>query len=105
MNDIEYTGEAPSLEDLITVLLGIRINERNKQRAVDVAGHLIKSILGNKFDKLPTWQQKLLVKPSSERLWNYMQKGKDLGLTNKQIAKEAIAEELKILTKTLAPKK
>jgi len=106
MNDIEYTGEAPSLKDLITRLSGIHVTDRNKKRAIYVAGHLVKFILGARWDKSSEGQQKLLMKPSSDRLWNnYMHKRINLGQSTKQAAKETIAEEFKILKESLTPKK
>jgi hypothetical protein len=106
MNNRGYNGEAPSLKDLITRLSGIHVTDRDKERAVYVAGHLIKFILGDKWDMLSEGQRKLLVKPSSDRLWdNYMQKRKNLGRSTKQDAKETIEDEIKILKNYLIPKK
>jgi len=106
MNNMGYNGEAPNLKDLIARLSGIHVTDRDKKRAVYVAGHLVKFVLGDKWDMLSEGQQKLLVKPSSNRLWNnYMQKRKNLGQSTKQDAKETIEEEIKVLKDYLVPKK
>jgi hypothetical protein len=106
VKDIEYTGEAPSLKDLIAELSGIHVNDRGRRRAVDVAGHLIKFVLGNQWDDLSKRQQNLLIRPSSERIWNnYMHKREYLGQSTKQDAKEVIHEEVNFLNEILNPQK
>jgi hypothetical protein len=91
----------PSLEDLITLLSGTHVNECNKRRANVVAGHLLKSVLKDRWHQLSLHQTQQLVLDSTNRLWgNYMRKRKDLQ-SPKEAAKEAIADELARLEQAL----
>lgn len=94
----------PSLNDLIAYLAGIRINERNHSRANTVAGHLVESVLKERWHQLSDRQRQLLVRPSTRRLWDsYMHKRKYLELSPKEAAKQAIRDELALLNRVLNP--
>jgi len=92
----------PSLDDLISLLAGIRVNERSRKRAVVVAGHLVASVLEDQWHALTEHQRQQLVKPSIKRLWdNYMSMRKFSEQPPKEAAKQAIAHELKLLRGSL----
>jgi len=94
----------PSSNDLISLLAGVRVNERDQSRAVTVAGHLVASVLENRWHALSERQRQQLVKPSTKRLWDsYMHMRKNLGQPPKEAAKQAIAGELALLREALNP--
>jgi len=92
----------PSLDDLISLLAGIRVNERSRKRAVVVAGHLIASVSEDQWHSLTEHQRQQLVEPSTKRLWDsYMSMRKFSEQPPKEAAKQAIANELKLLRESL----
>lgn len=94
----------PSLNDLISLLAGVRVNERSRNRAVTVAGHLVASVLEDRWHALTERQRQQLVKPSIKRLWDsYMHMRKNLGQPPKEAAKLAITGELTLLREALNP--
>lgn len=94
----------PSLNDLISVLAGVRVNERSRNRVVTVAGHLVASVLEDRWHPLSEHQRQQLVKPSTKRLWDsYVHMRKNLGQPPKEAAKQSIASELELLRKALNP--
>ena len=94
----------PSLEDLIVLLSGIHVSDRNQRRAYTVAGHLVASVLKDRWHQLSERQRQLLVQPSTDRLWDsYMHKRRYLEQPPKEAAEEAIADELALLEQALPP--
>ena len=92
----------PSLDDLVLLLTGVRVNERSQKRVVTVAGHLVASVLEEQWHALTERQRQQLVKSSTKRLWDgYMSMRKYLGQPPKEAAKQAIANELKLLRKSM----
>ena len=92
----------PDFKDLVVHLAGIHINNRPhsraRSRAVDVSGHLISSVLKEKWVHLSEQQQQRLIRASTNRLWNsYMTKRRNFGLSTEEAAEEAISEELAVL--------
>lgn len=83
---------------LIKYLAGIRINERNRMRAYDVANDLLKAILKEQWHPLSNTKRKRLIRDSGGRLWGaYMQERKLLGQSPRDAAKVAIDNELTFL--------
>jgi hypothetical protein len=94
----------PDLKDLIVVLAGIHINDRDRSRVVNVAGHLITFILEERWHRLSEHQQQALIKDSANRLWkNYMTKRKNYELPPTEAAKQAISEEIEKLKQLFNP--
>lgn len=94
----------PDLHDLIAHLSGIHVNDRDRRRVVNIAGHLIKSVLGDQWHQLSETQQELHLQSSAKRLWdNYMHNRKYLKQSSKKDAKQVIEEELTFLKEALTP--
>jgi len=91
----------PSLDDLVLLLAGIRINERNRSRVINAAGHLVASILKDRWHALTKLQRRQLVNPSANRLWDNYMSMRSLGQPPKAAAKQAITEELELLQEGL----
>ena len=84
----------PSFEDLVAHLSCIHTTDRKRDRAYDVAGHLIKETLKERWNGLSQNNQRTLTKDAGNRLWeNYMKKRKIDNLSPKDAARGAIYDE------------
>ena len=94
----------PSLEDLIALLSGVHVTDRNRTRAYDVAGHLVAHVLRERWHTLPERQRRLISKASGNRLWeNYMAKRKLEDMKPTEAARDAILDEIAALEQELNP--
>lgn len=88
----------PDLKDLIVHLAGIHVTDRNRRRAYDVAGHLIASVLKERWHSLPERQRQILIRDSGNRLWNgYLEKRRKEDMKPKEAAQETIFDETTLL--------
>jgi hypothetical protein len=98
------TAKVPSYRDLIVLLSGIRVNERDRSRAITVAEHLLEPFLEDKWHLLSESDIRIVVERSADRLWkDYMNKRKILKQSTKEAAEQAINDELAFLEQTLNP--
>jgi len=94
----------PSHEDLVILLAGIHVTDRNRRRAYAVAGHLVASVLKERWHGLSEHQRKILIRDSGNRLWNgYMEKRKNEVIKPKEAADDAIFNEIAFLEQLLNP--
>lgn len=94
----------PSHQDLVALLAGVHVTDRNRRRAYTVAGHLVKSVLKERWHGLSERQRQILSKASSDRLWNsYMAKRRIEGVRPKEAAEDAIFDEIAALEQELNP--
>lgn len=92
----------PSLDDLIVQLSGVRVNQRDRGRVANVAGHLLESVLKDQWHSLADHQKQRLIIASASRLRDsYTAKLKYFGQSTKEAAKESIAEEIVVLKEIL----
>lgn len=91
----------PPLENydpLIKYLAGIRINERHRTRAYDVANDLLKAVLKEQWHPLSDAKRTRLIRDSGGRLWGtYMQERQLPDQSPRGAAKVAIDIELTYL--------
>ena len=81
----------PTLDDLIALLSGIHISDRNRYRANTVASHLVSPNARQKLDRA-----------STKRLWeSYMHIRKFQDYTPKDAAERAIHDEIATLEEIL----
>ena len=93
----------PDIDDLIKRLSGIHTNDKNHGRAEVVAGHLVKSVLGQPWYQLSKTKQQYLIRISTAHLWDgYMAKRK-LDVSPKEASEETILVEINRLQDELAP--
>lgn len=94
----------PNYEDLVILLAGVHVTDRNRRRAYAVAGHLIESVLKERWHRLSEHQRKILIRDSGDRLWNgYMEKRRNEVIKPKEAAQDAIFDELTTLEQLLNP--
>lgn len=94
----------PSHQDLVALLAGVHITDRNRRRAYTVAGHLVKSLLKERWHGLSERQRQILTKASGNRLWeNYMAKRRIEDMRPKEAAQDAIFDEIAALEQELNP--
>lgn len=94
----------PSLEDLVSLLAGIHVTDRNRRRAYAVAGHLVASALKERYRGLPKHQLQILIRDSGNRLWDgYMKKRGNEAMKPKEAARDAILDEITVLEQSLNP--
>lgn len=94
----------PSYEDLVVLLAGVHVTDRNQTRAYDVVGHLVAFVLKERWHGLTKHQRRILIKGSGDRLWNgYMAKRKIEDVRPKEAAREAIFDEIAALQQELNP--
>ena len=94
----------PSFEDLLVLLSGIHVTDRNRKRAYTVAGHLVAFVLKERWHGLPERQRQILIRDSSNRLWDgYMKKRRLEDVKPKEAARDAILAEITVLEELLNP--
>lgn len=94
----------PSFEDLVVLLAGVHVTDRNRGRAYDVAGHLVAFVLRERWDRLSERQRQILIRDSGNRLWNgYMGKRRIEDMRPKEAAHDAIFDEIAVLEQKLNP--
>ncbi|MDO8636926.1 MAG: hypothetical protein Q7R34_11980 [Dehalococcoidia bacterium] len=94
----------PDLGDLIVQLSDVRVGQRDRGRTVNVAGHLIHSVLNERWLKLSDNDQKRLTAASAKRLrGNYETKLKYSTQPTREAAEQAISEELELLQQMFNP--
>ena len=94
----------PSFEDLVVLLAGIHVTDRNRRRADAVAGHLVAFVLKERWHELPKRKRQTLIRASGNRLWNgYMEKRRNEGIKPKEAAQDAIDDEITFLEQLLNP--
>jgi ABC-type transporter MlaC component len=95
-----------NFEENVRRLSHVRINERNQDIAFDVATDLVFEVMGRPFDKLSESQQRSLVRPYANHLHNNYQKKLHLTRYSREdAAREAMEEEVSIISKKFAPGK
>jgi len=95
----------PSLEDLVILLAGIHVTDRNRRRAYAVAGHLVAYALKEGYHSLSKHQRQILIRNSGNRLWNgYMKRRRDEAMKPKEAAHDVILDEIAILEQSLNPR-
>ena len=96
----------PNYGDLVALLSSVHITDRNRDRAHTVAGHLVKSVLRERWDELTERQQRTLIRDSGNRLWRgYMEKRKNEFIEPREAAQDAIFDERATLEELLNPSK
>jgi len=90
-------------ENNVVHLATVRTNERNLRIAFDVATDLVFSVVGRPFDKLSERQQRSLVRPYAEHLFNNYQRKLRTGYSHKDAAREAMEEEVSLIENRIAP--
>ena len=94
----------PRLEDLVVLLAGVHVTDRDRSRAYDAAGHLVAHVLKERWHRLPKPQRRILTKASGNRLWrNYMAKRKIEDMKPTEAARDAILDEIAALEQELNP--
>ena len=92
----------PTLDDLIALLSGIHISDRNRYRANTVASHLVRSIWKDHWHQLSPNARQKLDRASTKRLWeSYMHIRKFQDYTPKDAAERAIHDEIATLEEIL----
>ncbi len=83
---------------VVKYLAGIRINERHRTRAYNVANDLLKAVLKEQWHPLSDAKRKRLIRDSGRHLWDtYMQGRQVLDQSPRDAAKIAIDAELTYL--------
>jgi hypothetical protein len=93
----------PGVENLVILLSGINVNDRDRYRAKAVAEQLVKDALQERWNIEP--RQQIIIEDSRDRLWDgYMKRRLNSSIKPQDAARHAIFDEISFLNQLLNKK-